>query len=81
MNTTTAANRLTAPQPLLSLPARIAAGLGVAAAVTLASIGAGQASHQAVQSAAQSFGSGPTHVQLAPVQVVGRRDAVEAKRT
>ena len=78
---TTAANRFTAPQPLLSLTSRIAAAVAVVAAIALASMGASEASHQAVQSAAQSFSAGTTHVQLSTVQIVGRRDAATVKRT
>lgn len=78
---TTAANRFTAPQPLLSLTSRIAAAVAVVAAIVLASMAAGEASHQAVQTAAQTFASGATHVQLSTVQIVGRRDAEGAKRT
>lgn len=79
--TAIAANRFTAPQPLLSVPSRIVAAVAVVAVIALASIGAGQASHHAVDTAAQTFSKGVTHIQLSPVQIVGRRDAAAARRT
>ena len=71
----------TAPQSLLSVTTRIAAAVAVGAVLVLVSLTAQQASHQAVQTAAESFSRGTTHVTLAPVQIVGRRASADAKRS
>ena len=75
---TTAATRFAALQPLVSVPSRVAAALAVVAVMALGSLAVQDASHQAVRTAAVSFSSGPAHVTLAPVQVVGRRASLEA---
>ena len=71
MNTTT--TRFAALQPLVSVPSRVAAAVAVAGVMALALLGAQDASHQAVLTAAHAFSNGPAHVTLAPVQIVGRR--------
>jgi hypothetical protein len=75
----TATRHSTAPQALLSMSSRVAAVVAVCAVLVLVSLTARQASHQAVQTAAESFSRGATHVTLAPVQIVGRRASVDAK--
>ncbi|MBG9388654.1 hypothetical protein [Caenimonas aquaedulcis] len=80
MNTIAATPFAAAPQPLLSLTARIAAGVAVGAAISLVMLGAGQASHQAVQTAAQAFAGNVQHVKLSTVEIVGRRET-GSKRT
>jgi hypothetical protein len=70
---TTATTRFAALQPLVSVPARMAAALAVVGVMVLASFAVQDASHQAVRTAAASFSSGPAHVTLAPVRIVGRR--------
>ncbi|MDB5872120.1 MAG: hypothetical protein JWQ07_1562 [Ramlibacter sp.] len=79
---TTETSPFAAFQPLLSTSSRIAVALVVAGVLALASIGAQRASHQAVQTAAESFSGHPAHVQatLAPVQIVVRRANTDAKR-
>jgi hypothetical protein len=71
--------RPAAPQPLLSLSSRIAAAAAVAGVMVLASMGVQQASHEAVHTATETFARGPSHITLAPVQVVGRRAGLDAK--
>jgi len=78
MNTT--ARPALAQQPQLSAPVRIVAAVAVAGFMAVVWAGAEQASHQAVQSAAQSISAAPAHVTLQAVQVVGRRDPAAAKR-
>jgi hypothetical protein len=78
---TTAALRPATVQPLLSVPARIAAALTVAGVLALASLGVQDASHQAVRTAAATISQGPAHVTLATVQIVGRRSAGDARRS
>ena len=78
MNTTAA--RLTAPQPLVSAVARFAAVVGILAVMAFGSLAVQQASHEAVQTATQTFSNGTAHVTLAPVQIVGRRASTDAKR-
>ena len=77
---TIAANHFVAPQPLLSLTARIAAGIAVGTLVSLAMLGAGQASHHAVQTAARALSPSATHVNLSTVEIVGRRETGSASR-
>jgi hypothetical protein len=77
MNTTAAA-RFAALQPLVSVPSRVAAALAVAGVMALALLAVQDASHEAVRTAAETFSSGPAHVTLAPVQVVGRRASLDA---
>ena len=73
--TTIQARHPASPQPLLAVPARIALALAVAAVLALASLGARDASHQAVRMATDSFSRSVTHVTLPSVEVVGRREA------
>jgi hypothetical protein len=73
--------RFAAPQPLVPAVARFAAAVGVLAAMAFGSLAVQQASHDAVQTATASFSQGPVHVTLAPVQIVGRRIAGDAKRS
>ncbi len=75
---TTAATRFAALQPLVSVPSRIAVALAVAGVMSLALLAAQDASHQAVRTAAESFSGSTAHVTLTPVQVVGRRDSLDA---
>jgi hypothetical protein len=77
---TTAARHLIAPQPQLSAALRIVTAVAVAAFMAVAWTGAEQASHQAVQSAAQAMSAAPTHVVLPAVVVVGRRESAAVKR-
>jgi len=44
------------------------------------SLSAQQASREAVRNASAAFSNGPIYVLLAPVQIVGRREAADAKR-
>ena len=68
-------------QPILSLPARIASAVAVAGLLVLTAMTAQQASHQAVQTASESFAREPATVYaLEPVQIVGRRTSADAKR-
>jgi len=78
---TTAADRFTAPQPLVPALARFAAVVAVVSVMAFGSVAVRQASHEAVQTAAASFSQGPAHVTLAPVQIVGRRAPTDAKRS
>lgn len=78
MNTT--ARPAPARQPQLSAPLRIVTAVAVAGFMAVVWAGAEQASHQAVQSAAQAISAAPAHVMLQPVQVVGRRDPATLKR-
>jgi hypothetical protein len=71
----TAARPSLFPQAQVSAAARLAAAIAVAAVTAVAWLGAEQASHHAVRSAAQAISSAATHVTLPPVQVVGRREA------
>ena len=75
---TPAATRFAALQPLVSVPSRVAAALAIAGVMALASLAVQDASHQAVRTATVSFSSGPAHVTLAPVQIVGRRAGLDA---
>jgi len=78
---TIAARQLTAPQPLVSATAKIAAVTAVAAVLAFATLGAKQASHQAVQSATASFSQGTTkHVTFDRVEIVGRRATGDTKK-
>ncbi len=81
MNITTAAARFAAPQPLVPALARFAAAVAVVSVMAFGSVAVQQASHDAVQTAAASFSQGPAQVTLAPVQVVGRRVSLDAKRS
>lgn len=69
----------TTVSPAISLQSPLSAALRVVTAVAVAGVmvivwaGAERASHTAVQSATQAISSGPTHVTLQAVQVVGRR--------
>ena len=56
----------TAVQPLLSAGTHLAAAFGVAALVTLAWAGAGQASHQAVETNTAVLARTVTHITLPP---------------
>ncbi|HWI84673.1 hypothetical protein [Ramlibacter sp.] len=69
MNTMT-----TAPQPLLSAPFRLAAAIAAAAVLGLSWMAARDASHEAVQTAAEAFSRSTAQVILPPVEIVGRRE-------
>ena len=69
------------PQSLVPAPVRIATAIAIAGVLAAATMGAQQASREAVRTKSAAISNGPTYVLLAPVQVVGRRDAVEAKRS
>lgn len=79
MNTTAA--RFAASQPLVPALSRFAAAVAVVSVMAFGSVAVRQASHEAVQTAAASFSQGPAHVMLAPVQIVGRRASLDAKRS
>ena len=68
------ANALQSP---VSAALRVVAAVAVAGFMTIVWSGAEQASHQAVQSAAQAISAAPAHVTLPAVQVVGRRDTAK----
>ncbi len=70
---TIALHTAAAPRPLLSTPWRLAAAVAAVLLLVLASLGAREASHQAVQSAAATFSRSTTHVTLPSVEIVGRR--------
>jgi hypothetical protein len=79
---TIAARRFATPQPQLSTALRVVTAVAVAGFMAVAWAGAEQASHQAVQSAAQAISAAPTtHVTLPAVEVVGRREPAAVKRT
>ena len=78
---TTAADRFTAPQPLVPALSRFAVAVAVVSVMAFGSVAVQHASHEAVQTATASFSQGPAHVMLAPVQVVGRRASLDAKRS
>ncbi|HSI53930.1 MAG: hypothetical protein ACAH21_07870 [Ramlibacter sp.] len=70
-----------APQPLFSATAHIALAVIVACVLALVLIGARSASHDAMKTASVTFKqAGPTSVKLAPVQIVGRREAGDRKK-
>ena len=77
---TTAIRRPAAPQPLLSIASRLAVAAAVAGALVLASMEARHASTQAVLAASHHFATTPVQVTLDTVQVVGRREAGDARR-
>ena len=78
---TIAARQMTAPQPLVSATARIAAVAAVAAVLALTTLGAQRASHQAVQTATASFTQNTVkHVTFERVQIVGRRATGDTKK-
>ena len=76
----TATRQSAALQPQLSATLRFATAVAVAAVLALAWIGAEQASHQAVQTAAAAFSHGPVHQARPAMDVAARREAA-AKRT
>jgi hypothetical protein len=68
---------ITAPQPLLSAPARIG-GLAAALAVIAASVSfASQASEKAVRTAQAAIAPHAVHVMLPAVEVIYKRSAAE----
>lgn len=70
----------TAPQPLLSAPLRIAAGVAIAFVMALAVGAARHESQQAVQNATGVLSRSTVHVTLPSVEVVGRRERSGAVR-
>lgn len=74
MNTNDTATR-NAWLPILAAHLRFAAAIAVAAMLACTWLVAEQASHQAVQTAAESFSRGATYVTLPSVEIVGRREA------
>jgi hypothetical protein len=68
-------------QPLLSTTSRIAAGVAVITFVAFAWSSAGQASHQAVNTATATLSPNSTYVVLPAVEVIGQRAAVVARTT
>ena len=70
-------------QPMVSVKARVVAAIAVVGVVAFVSMGARDASHVAVQSAAATIKQGPavTHITLAPVQIVARRAPADGKKT
>ena len=63
-------------QPLLSAHVRFAAAVGIALVLASAWVKAGQASHEAVQTATQAITYQPVYVTLPSVEIVGRRERV-----
>jgi len=75
MNTTVDITLGHTPRPLLSTGAHLAAIVAVGTLVSLAWVGAEQSSHEAVQTAVQTFApvAHMTTVTLPPVEIVGHR--------
>jgi hypothetical protein len=76
MNTTVEVTLGHTPRPLLSLRAHLCAIVAVGTLVSLAWVGAGRSSHQAVDMAVQSFTpvAHAKQVTLPPVEIVWRRE-------
>ena len=74
------ARQLTVPQTLVPATVRIATALAIVGILGAVSLSAQQASREAVRNASAAFSNGPIYVLLAPVQIVGRREAADAKR-
>lgn len=68
-------------QPQLSASLRFAAAVAVATVLALAWIAAEQASHQAVQTATDSFSRGAVHAAQPVVEVAGRRESAAGRRS
>ena len=77
---TAATRQLTVPQPLLSTTQHIALVVIVSCVLALVLIGARSASQDAMRTAKVTYKQGPMSIMLAPVQIVGRRDASAAKK-
>jgi hypothetical protein len=77
MNAITLTTRSAAQQPLLAASSRLTAAIAVATLVSLVSLGASAASHQAVRNTAVMLSAAP--VALPTVEVIGHRDAVVAR--
>jgi hypothetical protein len=78
-DTANTADKLTAPQPLLSAGVRFAIAVVVAVLATVTWITAERASTQAVQTDVQAFAPGKTYVTLPSVEIVGHRERAAAK--
>jgi hypothetical protein len=81
MNTTADTTFAHTPRPLLSLRAHLVAIVAVGTLVSLAWVGAERSSHEAVQSAVQTFApvAQSTRVTLPPVEIVWHREQSTTK--
>lgn len=80
MNATAFAPRSAAPQALVSRSTRALVAAVVAAAVGLAWMAAGQASHGAVDSATAALSPTVTRITLPSVEIVGKRETSDVVR-